>query len=61
MLYGETVCRPTSNETRVVKLLELTLVLEVAILGRSNWPFPAGHLPRLLYRNSRSLINAVLL
>ena len=29
-------------ETRVLKL---RLVLEVAIFGRSNWSFPAGHLP----------------
>ena len=37
-----------------LKLLKLTLVLEVAIFGRSNWPFPASHLPCrcLLYRNS---------
>ena len=41
-------------EKRILKLLKLTLVLEVATFGRSNWPFPASHLPCrcLLYRNS---------
>ena len=43
-------------ETRVLKLLKLMLVLEVAIFGHSNWPFPADHLPGrsllYLYHNS---------